>query len=33
MSPDRTPYVPNKAEFLILCNRQILADRMDFLGR
>ena len=26
-----TPYVPNKAEFLILCNRHILADQMDFL--
>jgi hypothetical protein len=25
------PYVPNKAEYLILCNRQILADQMDFL--
>ena len=28
-----TPYVPNKAEYLILCNRQILADQMDFLAR
>ncbi|PWB39890.1 MAG: restriction endonuclease [Rhodocyclales bacterium] len=27
-----TPYVPNKAEFLILCNRHILADQMDFLA-
>lgn len=27
------PYVPNKAEYLILCNRQILADQMDFLTR
>ncbi len=27
------PYVPNKAEYLILCNRQILADQMDFLNR
>jgi len=26
-----TPYVPNKAEFLILSNRNILADQMDFL--
>ncbi len=25
------PYVPNKAEFLILSNRNILADQMDFL--
>jgi hypothetical protein len=25
------PYVPNKAEYLILCNRNILADQMDFL--
>jgi hypothetical protein len=28
-----TPYVPNKAEFLILCNRNILADQMDFLAQ
>lgn len=27
------PYVPNKAEYLILCNREILADQMDFLAR
>lgn len=27
------PYVPNKAEYLILCNRHILADQMDFLAR
>jgi len=27
------PYVPNKAEFLILCNRSILADQMDFLAQ
>ena len=27
------PYVPNKAEYLILCNRNILADQMDFLSR
>ena len=27
------PYVPNRAEFLILSNRQILADQMDFLAR
>ena len=26
-----TPYVPNKAEYLILSNRHILADQMDFL--
>lgn len=25
------PYVPNRAEFLILQNRKILADQMDFL--
>lgn len=25
------PYVPNKAEYLILSNRSILADQMDFL--
>lgn len=28
-----TPYAPNKAEYLILCNRQILADQMDFLNK
>lgn len=27
------PYVPNKAEYLILSNRQILADQMDFLAQ
>ena len=27
------PYIPNKAEYLILCNRNILADQMDFLAR
>jgi hypothetical protein len=27
------PYVPNKAEYLILSNRRILADQMDFLSR
>jgi hypothetical protein len=27
------PYVPNKAEYLILSNRSILADQMDFLVR
>ncbi|MBL8446530.1 MAG: HNH endonuclease [Zoogloeaceae bacterium] len=27
------PYIPNKAEYLILCNRHILADQMDFLSR
>jgi len=27
------PYVPNKAEYLILSNRQILLDQMDFLAR
>ena len=27
------PYVPNKAEYLILCNRNILADQMDFLSQ
>jgi hypothetical protein len=26
-----TPYVPNRAEFLILANRRILADQMEFL--
>ncbi len=25
------PYVPNKAEYLILTNRKILADQMEFL--
>jgi len=27
------PYVPNKAEFLILTNRRILSDQMDFLAK
>lgn len=27
------PYVPNKAEYLILSNRNILVDQMDFLAR
>ena len=27
------PYVPNRAEFLILANRRILADQMEFLKR
>ena len=27
------PYVPNRAEYLILSNRHILADQMDFLAR
>jgi hypothetical protein len=27
------PYVPNKAEYLILSNRHILTDQMDFLAR
>lgn len=27
------PYVPNKAEYLILSNRRLLADQMDFLAR
>jgi len=26
------PYIPNKAEYLILCNRNILGDQMDFLA-
>jgi hypothetical protein len=25
------PYVPNKAEYLILTNRKILSDQMEFL--
>ena len=25
------PYVPNKAEYLILTNRRIYADQMEFL--
>ena len=25
------PYVPNRAEYLILTNRKILADQMEFL--
>ncbi len=27
------PYIPNKAEFLILTNRKILVDQMEFLVR
>jgi hypothetical protein len=27
------PYVPNRAEYLILTNRRILADQMDFLSQ
>lgn len=27
------PYIPNKAEYLILSNRNIFADQMDFLAR
>jgi hypothetical protein len=27
------PYVPNRAEYLILTNRRILADQMDFLAQ
>ncbi len=27
------PYVPNKAEYLILSNRNILVDQMDFLSQ
>jgi hypothetical protein len=25
------PYVPNRAEYLILTNRRILADQMEYL--
>ncbi|MFN5191039.1 MAG: hypothetical protein ACK5YU_09705 [Burkholderiales bacterium] len=25
------PYIPNRAEFLILANRRILTDQMEFL--
>ena len=25
------PYIPNKAEYLILTNRRILSDQMEFL--
>ena len=28
-----TPYVPNKAEYLILTNRKILSDQMGFLAQ
>lgn len=31
MSLIAVPYVPNRAEFLILSNRRILADQMEFL--
>ena len=27
------PYVPNKAEYLILTNRRIFADQMEFLAQ
>lgn len=27
------PFIPNRAEFLVLSNRRILADQMDFLSR
>jgi hypothetical protein len=27
------PYVPNRAEYLILTNRRILADQMEFLAQ
>lgn len=27
------PFVPSKAEYLVLCNRQILSDQMEFLIR
>ena len=27
------PYVPNRAEYLVLSNRRILADQIDFLRK
>lgn len=27
------PFIPNRAEYLVLSNRRILADQMDFLSR
>jgi hypothetical protein len=27
------PYVPNRAEYLILTNRRILVDQMEFLSQ
>ncbi|MGI9334001.1 MAG: HNH endonuclease, partial [Gammaproteobacteria bacterium] len=27
------PYVPNRAEYLVLSNRRILADQMEFLRK
>ena len=27
------PYVPNRAEYLILTNRRILVDQMEFLAQ
>ena len=27
------PYVPNRAEYLVLSNRRILADQMEFLKK
>src|SRR5262249_3584421 len=31
MEPVYLPYVPNRGEYLILTNRRILADKMEFL--
>ena len=33
MSLLAVPYVPNRAEYLVLSNRRILADQMEFLGK
>ena len=33
MSLLAVPYVPNRAEYLVLSNRRILADQMDFLKK
>ena len=33
MSLLAVPYVPNRAEYLFLSNRRILADQMEFLGK
>ncbi len=33
MSLLAVPYVPNRAEYLVLSNRRILADQMEFLSR
>ena len=33
MSLLAVPYVPNRAEYLVLSNRRIFADQMEFLKK